>query len=1230
MTAGLALSFLSPILFLAFICLIRCSRQRRNELLTMALRIPLTAVFFLLSLPVYAVCYFLHYTLLAFITASEAYLYVVDGAIAPYLEDVDLVFRTQGICKGKLLPNAIPGQLTAELLFSFVPKVCMWFLKLFLAACLLTARHYLKFLALLVTLMVGQHFEFFTLPLLNYVYLGSCLFNSCVWAYILAGPERLALLHQLVSWLLNDNGRPSQDYTQVRSLFRKQQVPFVASMPGHPHPLAATERSGARFMMDLLARSLNLVNWQYMPSSVDQFKGAVGYRTIWCAKDLTTQYQNDKVTSNSVISMVDVDYYIDMPALFIKYALNPVCIWTFNPKEAGRNNDHESTWYWDRFANVHSYAAGGGQWTHKVWNYLTSDGDHVAHFGWKWLSFIPICPTFNVRCVDRRNTSSNRQLLLFTPIRSFWGLDAILSTFVTDSKPLERMNPIVENVDEKGRRTLWARIESLTKNPTVSVAYIGRYADTALTSTFIESTEPYCSATVSLDCLAALCQMRLTRNEISAGQVERTLTEYSRDKQVPSPIDIAILVHYLNSYPTKGGAIVSPVFVSVANFEHYGTTHDAKPSVSAFMSPIVRRAAAPVRSENNDKKCVNDRVNKVRSKPLQVTPNVAKAMDFLAKKILGNERGKLVPLQQEEVIALQNRPTQRLRNYRWFIFVGHIVSFVIRAFQKSESYDDPEKAPRNISQMNEEDALEYSRFTYAIAKLFKSHKWYAFGRKPKEIGQRVADICRGAKAGVQLADASKMDGTISVVLRSFETLLLQMAFTPRWRDMATHYHQRGFFNEGRTQFGVKYTQGTGRASGSPETSLFNTLASLLLIFLAYVDQGLSYEQAWTKIEEGCLAGGDDLVAADLESRNVLSAAAKLGLVMKPNFVDRMQNGVNFLARYYGPNVWFGDPNSCTDIPRAISKIHVTTSIDSVTPLAKFTIKIMSLAATDRQTPIIFELANHCAKWNLTETTLRKMSDLHYAEAHKAIGSWWSQFSPVDQYKNIFEDWMVDHLEKGLPDFNYTYFINAVEDLKRPEDVLALPLCDASTLLESEITSVNGDAAPKAETAPAKDMRENVTHAKALFSANATAIKSGKPLTATVESTNPFHVPVSRNAAAKVLREGKRTLVIGLDTNKLHATWKTKEGEHLCSSAFSEQLSKHPKHVVKEFDGAIVWTPYCSSACRCNLLGIFFTKNNNKNKNKKKTHTKPPLLPTPQASPAPSHDPDEDVEDKASQ
>jgi hypothetical protein len=305
---------------------------------------------------------------------------------------------------------------------------------------------------------------------------------------------------------------------------------------------------------------------------------------------------------------------------------------------------------------------------------------------------------------------------------------------------------------------------------------------------------------------------------------------------------------------------------------------------------------------------------------------------------------------------------------------------------------------------------------------------------------------------------------------------------------------------------------------------------------------------------------------------------------------------------------------------------------------------MSLAASDRNTPVIREFVNYCAARNLTEKTTRSMSIVHLTESKFKIGSWWDRFSPTEQYPNTFEDWMLDHLEEGLPNFNYSYFKNHIETIQKGNDdsaVLSMPLCDHTTK-EALATTVNGEPCKNPEEAPPGDMRVNTDHAKRLYEANAKAIVEGEPLTATVAETNPFRVASSKSAAAKLLRAGDRPVVVGLDPLALHPSWKAGKGENLCSLQYLDKLKLHAKHIVKVYDtpegsGAVSWKQYCSPKCKCRVLGIFFPQNTNKKKQKQNKNASPkkdlaPLLPSPHSSPAlpaddPSYDSDEDVDDK---
>jgi len=229
-----------------------------------------------------------------------------------------------------------------------------------------------------------------------------------------------------------------------------------------------------------------------------------------------------------------------------------------------------------------------------------------------------------------------------------------------------------------------------------------------------------------------------------------------------------------------------------------------------------------------------------------------------------------------------------------------------------------------------------------------------------------------------------------------------------------------------------YDTGFARASGSPETSLFNTLLTANISYLTHRKLGENPEQAWKALgvyggDDGLDRKPDGVTGEDFAKayqKSAISWGQKLTLETK-----LFPEPVSFLARYYG-GAWMGDNNSCCDILRQISKIHTCVKLDKdITPEQKAVEKASAILLTDANTPIIGTIAakiigEHGTSKSLAKSTLR------------ATRTWWSDFDSSDQYPNEGAQWMEDLAIKQMPDFNWDIF----EKWAKSGVAMRMPVC----------------------------------------------------------------------------------------------------------------------------------------------------------------------------------------------
>jgi len=420
-----------------------------------------------------------------------------------------------------------------------------------------------------------------------------------------------------------------------------------------------------------------------------------------------------------------------------------------------------------------------------------------------------------------------------------------------------------------------------------------------------------------------------------------------------------------------------------------------------YMPPVYSGTFVPLSSLSNDAWAASGRVVKLRDAPhenMGLRPNMNKYAKEFADFFLP-QKHSLEPVSYEEVRLRMDRPTQRERHDTALIQDPHL-SFddKLESFVKKESYDEV-KEPRMITMFPGSTTVEYARFIYALNDHIKTMKWYAFGKNPAQLAQRVVEVCLGSNFVIE-GDASRMDGRISQVVRFFELYLLYHCFTAFYHSVLETLHMAQYNRFARTMHGFKYFLEYGRASGSMETSFFNSFLSALMCYMTYRRQGLSPEAAWNKLG---VYGGDDTLSADIDPVLYVETAEYFGQIMKVRIV-RPPMCPTFLARIF-LNPWTGIPDSICDVPRALRGLHLrVASGQNLTLKQNLEQKLAGYARTDFHSPIFRVIISTLChlNWNLDGQP----------------DTWWGQFHKDVQWPNTLEA-VIQHERLAAPYF-YDY------------------------------------------------------------------------------------------------------------------------------------------------------------------------------------------------------------------
>lgn len=782
---------------------------------------------------------------------------------------------------------------------------------------------------------------------------------------------------RLLKWLMSWNAQP-QGNCNVRSTFNAQQMMAMRPSGAHTHPNSAITRSQASLFITAMARDLGKEAFFYQMSASDQRNGRIGSRDPFWSKDLAAEMKDDE-TRAGFTAIVDVDYYIDMEER-LSHARGPVVLYTLVPEKVAKDTG-EYSYTFNANDEIEYTVSGGGRYTHELWDYGTDTliVENRSYLG-LWVDSV----AYNV---DRRQVDSDHQLICLTPIASLRTPLLGLSLFVAGSR-LKRLK-VVQNLTTSFGKQAFLRLDSQGAE--------GRMRSTGMASSYVEVT-----TTVSVDDTLAV-QAKLGKTDLTVAQVKTTTKN--------DDTSVAVLTAYHRAKSTNSGPVVFPITNAFQTFEFSPDNADpeSKASVQAFMSPFVDGTFVPTISKGNDEQAIKGRVENVRANVGPMPPKyLAYMQEFLG--FLIPEPHLAHPVDHEEVFERQARPTQR-RILDEACSVGSLdESGEVGTFMKKEPYAKVTD-PRNITIIPGRNKYAYSRYMYAFSECLRQTKWYAFGKTPLEIAERVAEICSEAD-DVTGTDLSRCDGRISAWFRQFERMSMLRLFSEVYAQdlqavMATQFGQRG-----KTSTGYKYSTGDSRLSGSPETADFNSVDNALMAYITYREEKSSPEVAWNKLG---VYGGDDGLSPDAPAKTYTKVAKNFGQVLEAEVLPRHSPGVNFLARFYSPEVWTGDTSSMCDIKRQMLKFHLTANLPrSVTALAKLIEKARGYLATDRNTPIIGDICRAVEQAFGSRGGLTITSNAELAN----IGSWFSRYAADVQFPNVNHDnWMDSLIYAQFPEFD---------------------------------------------------------------------------------------------------------------------------------------------------------------------------------------------------------------------
>jgi hypothetical protein len=587
---------------------------------------------------------------------------------------------------------------------------------------------------------------------------------------------------------------------------------------------------------------------------------------------------------------VDTDYESQLDTLMLG---QPHLFYTFVPETAGTVTDEYSYSFADS-QNVSFFAAGGQEYCTPLWNWNRTECV-VWNRGGKAVHYYRVT----------RKLGPDRFAVLLLPLyfSSYWG---------SDVNDLERLEMV-------GKETFAYR----TITNSCSSVNIGAYNNTAsivlperVFGQLLNTHRALKAPGISSETIQHMAQI----SRADAGVVLRHLREH---------VELSTFV-----IPKENGTL---------SYQWNDFHENHKVQMRAIFSPLIHKGYVPVRSRGNDKRCQEERITKLQEHACDdVDACFHKYADEFIE--LTSPTEKLVPLSPEAVLEKQERPQQKANTMRGLYEA--FTTQIVKCFQKAEAYGGPND-PRNISQDPPHIKLRAATFAYSVMEHIKTFTWYAFGRSPADVAQKVADLCEENQTATE-TDYSRWDGKLTKFLKYTFAQYLVRCFgrSDELDDVIATRNNRKI----RSQHGLKCESGYSQLSGDMFTSVSNSWLNAFVCYCAARESGLSPAEAFRNF--GIFGGDDGLTPV---SKFFLeNVAARLHLTLKARECNP-DNGEwpTFLSRQFGPDVWRGDPNTTCDIPRQLAKLHLTTNMEPNIDIAvKIKEKAFALNLTDSNTPIV--------------------------------------------------------------------------------------------------------------------------------------------------------------------------------------------------------------------------------------------------------------------------------------
>jgi len=722
------------------------------------------------------------------------------------------------------------------------------------------------------------------------------------------------------------------------------------------HALSGALRDSARELVEHHLMAKGLVKHEINPSTYAS-PDTMHHMHV-APGDLGRRHQVDPVPPGSVIVAFDVDHFLPDVSVLLEH-MNPIILYTFNPITVSGN---DGDCHFTIVDNTVSYAVGGGGlWQHKVHDWCRA-GEYVESAIrptgglsglWQGLMSVFGIVKIGVHKIHHARPWKNakdRALVWTIPCYTYWRIDFVPSIL--------RGVRSIGRVDFKDKLASgWNRIEFVDSEGTMQVS-LGREGEQLSTKIARKDLDVilYQSSAQAV----ATTLMSLGYREEKNASAMRHITQYFMATRSAGPPGMAGL---------QGEAGLSALS-SVRSQQLKATTNvkgfwpvscisdpsEAKVNARAFAAPILADTAlAPVLSDAGV--MAETIVRRVRVVVNTQEPTGAKGERF--KKFIREfvefvvpVAHQLEPMTNDEVLDALDKPRQKALVEGVLDSLSGQPSGEIRSFIKNEATN---KTPRLISGFKDIRFVAHvSKYAIKVTKdvLKVNCPWYFSASTPTEIANGVASYFKVNHGQVCETDFSNMDGTISPWL-SYNVLgaVMKRAFKiEHHSDIQRIMTSLVTASAKSKRFGFSYDAGPGVKSGSPTTTLGNTLFNALMEYLTIRQNYPDLQPELVFRGLGPKAGDDGLTTASVGPSMIIVCKA-FGLSLK-TVEYNPEHGLCFLGRV------FTCLDCCThsiqDPLRTLEKLHMTFRHLDV-PIADAGYdRCDSYLVTDGMTPLISE------------------------------------------------------------------------------------------------------------------------------------------------------------------------------------------------------------------------------------------------------------------------------------